>query len=564
MKIKHKKDTFSPPDDALWLVPLGGSGEIGMNLNLYGTSGKWLMVDCGIMFGDETTPGIEVMTPDPTFIAERSADLLGIAITHAHEDHLGAIEYLWPQLRCPIYATPFAAGLLRAKLSRAGLQGQVRIHEIALGDSVEIGPFSVEFVRVTHSVPDSAMLAIKTQHGTVVHTGDWKLDADPIVGDVTDETRLRQIGKDGVLAVVGDSTGAMVTNPAPSEIDVQGYMKAAFRQYKGRIAVTCFSTNTARLKSIAIAAREAGRYVSLVGRSLWRNAEIAGELGYLPEFDEFLSEHEAMQAPRDKIVMVCTGCQGEKKAALSRIAMYDHPVVEFDRGDVVLFSSRMIPGNEKAIARTQNLLLAQGVEVVTTRSTIEGLPIHATGHAGQPEMTTFYDWVKPHLIVAVHGELLHQTAHERLARSLGYKHVMLPKNGQVLRLGPGLYEEVGEVPVGRLGLDGKNLRPLDQTVTSHRRKMGFNGAAVVTVALDRRGMIAGEPQVTLLGVDDEATLIGLREELTDMILDELERLPRATLLDDSGIKQALIKIVRRQLHETQGKKPVIEVHLIRV
>ncbi|MDX9689547.1 MAG: ribonuclease J [Proteobacteria bacterium] len=564
MNLKKKKDPYLPPDDALWFLPLGGSGEIGMNLNLYGTAGKWLMVDCGIMFGDETTPGIDIITPDISFIAERSADLLGIVITHAHEDHLGAIEHLWPQLRCPIYAAPFAAAMIRAKLAQAGLQNQVCVNEIPNGGSCELGPFAVEFVRVTHSVPDSHMLAINTVHGRVIHTGDWKLDDEPVVGYLTDEQRFRELGHDGVMAVVGDSTGALVTTPVPSEIDAQRGLKKLFNGRKGRIAVTCFASNIARLRSIAAAARENGRYVSLVGRSLWRNAEMAAELGYFPEFNGFLSEHEAMQSPRDKIVMVCTGCQGEKRAALSRIAAFDHPVAELERGDVVFFSSRDIPGNEKAIARVQNLLISQGIDVVTADHVPQGTLLHASGHAGQPEMKIFYEWVKPRLIVPVHGEVRHQVEHERLAHNLGFTRTMISKNGKLMRLGPGVYEEIAEVPVGRWGLDGINLRPLDETVAKDRRKMNFNGAAVVTLVLDRRGIAVCDPQVTLLGVDDEHTIASLREELSNHILDELERMPRSILLSDKGLKEAVFKVIRRRLRETQGKKPVVEVHLIRV
>lgn len=564
MSAKIKKDTHRPPEDALWLLPLGGSGEIGINLNLYGTAGKWLMVDCGIMFGDESTPGIDIITPDISFIAQRREDLLGIVITHAHEDHLGAIPYLWNELRCPIYATPFAIGLLRGKIAQAGLQGLVDLIEIPLGGSFTSGPFAVEMVPVTHSVPDSAMVVIKTQFGQVVHTGDWKLDDDPIVGRLTDVDRLKELGHEGILAVVGDSTGAMVTKHTPSELDVQKGLKPVFAACRDRIIVTCFASNIARVKSIAAVAREQGRYVSLVGRSLWRNAEIAEGLGYLPEFSDFLSEHEAMQAPRDKIVMISTGCQGEKKAALSRIAVFDHPAVEFQRGDTVIYSASEIPGNEKAISRVQNLLISQGVHVITANFAPEGHLLHASGHASRTDMAKLYGWLHPQMVVAVHGEIRHQTEHAALAQSVGIDDVIIPQNGQIIRLGPGLHEVAGEVQAGRWGLDGKNLRSLDQTVTQHRRKMNFNGVAVVTLAIDRRGMVASEPQVTLLGVDDEKTLVGLREEISTAVLDGVEQMSRSTLLDDAAMKQAITQIVRRFLRESQGKKPIIDVHLVRV
>lgn len=564
MHKQHKTDLHTPPDDALWLLPLGGSGEIGMNLNLYGTAGKWLMVDCGITFGDDLTPGIDIITPDITFIQERAEDLLGIVITHAHEDHFGAIERLWPFLKCPVYAAPFTAALLRAKLAQGGLKGVVPIVDIPNGGSFEVGPFAVEMVRTAHSVPDSHMLSIKTVHGTVVHTGDWRIDDHPVVGHLTDGERLAEIGHEGVLAVVSDSTGAMETEEDASELDVQNGLIECFKEREGRVVVACFSTNTARLKSIAIAAHKSGRYMSMVGRSLWRNAEIANKLGYLPEFSNFLTEHEAMQTPRDKIVMVCTGCQGERRAALSRIAAHDHHVVKFERGDTVFFSARKIPGNELPISRMQNQLVAQGVNVISQEHMTNGRCIHASGHGGQPDFKKLYDWTRPHLIVPVHGELRHQTEHEQYARSLGYEDIMVPTNGQLMRLGPGLHEFIGEVQAGRWGVDGKGLKPLDKVMTQNRRKMSFNGVSVVTVILDRRGMMHSEPQVTLIGVDDDAATHELRNHITDALYDELDRLPRSKLLDDGAVKKEVLRIVRRQLREEKGKRPVVEAHIVRV
>ncbi len=557
---QRKKDLHKPPEDALWLLPLGGSGEIGMNLNLYGTAGKWLMVDCGVMFPDESMPGIEIITPDISFISERRDDLLGIVITHGHEDHLGAVEHLWADLRCPVYASPLAAGMLRAKFASAGLQGQVKLIEIPVGGSFEAGPFAVDMIPVTHSVPESHMVAIKTAHGTVLHTGDWKFDSDPVVGALTDEDRLKALGKEGLLALVGDSTGAPVAQDPPSEKEVQRSLKKLFGAFRQRIVVTCFASNIARLKSIALAAHDQGRYVSLVGRSLWRNAEIAHGLGYLPEYERFLSEHEAMQAPRDKLVMICTGCQGEARAALTRIALFDHPVVELDRGDVVVYSSSEIPGNEKAIGRVQNLLLKQGIQVVTSNHAF----VHASGHAGQPSVRKLYEWTRPRLSVPVHGELRHQTEHARLVRAIGGIEVLIPSNGQIVRLGPGVHEIAGEVQAGRWGLDGKILRALGGDSLKHRRKMNYNGVAVVTLALDRRGLVAGQPQAKLLGIEDDGEASRIGESLVDAVLDEIEAMPRSALLSDESVKNAITRIAKRYLHETYGKKPLVEVQVMRV
>ena len=344
----HKKDQYRPPDDALWYLSLGGAGEIGMNLSLYGTAGKWLMVDCGVTFGDETTPGIEIIMPDIGFIAERRDDLVGLVITHGHEDHIGAIEHLWPRFPCPIYATRFTAELIRAKTRDADMRNKMRIIELPANGTFEIGPFKGEMISVTHSIPESNMLAIKTQHGTVLHTGDWKFDPDPIVGELTNDARLKELGREKLMAVIGDSTNALVPGHSGSERGVREEFDRLFPTIKSRIVVSCFSSNIARIKSITEAAHKCGRYVTLAGRSLWRNAEIAEACGYLDEFSGFLTENEAMLSPRDKIVMICTGCQGEPRSALWRIAIEDHPEIELDDGDTVIFSSRDIPGNEKA------------------------------------------------------------------------------------------------------------------------------------------------------------------------------------------------------------------------
>jgi len=556
----RKKDPYRPPDDALWLLPLGGCGEIGMNLYLYGTAGKWLMIDCGVMFPDENAPGIEVITPDISFIAERSDDLLGLVLTHGHEDHHGAIQYLWPQLRCPIYATNFTAGMVRLKMEEAGLKGQAKIVEIPFGGRFEIGPFRGEMINVTHSVPESHMVLLETEHGKVLHTGDWKFDPDPVVGDLTNELRLKELGGENILALVGDSTGALEPGHTGSEIYVQEGFRQMFAKMRTRIVVTCFSSSIARLKSIALAAAEQGRYVALAGRSLWRNAEIAEACGYLPEFSSFLSEHEAMQAPRDKIVLISTGCQGEPRSALARIAAFSHPVVELEEKDIVIFSSREIPGNEKAIARVQNQLLAQGIKVLTWANH----PVHVSGHASQEDMARLYQWVRPRLAVPVHGELRHQMEHARIARKQGVPDSIIPANGDIIRLGPGVHEKVAEVKAGRLGLDGKMLRLLDRETIKHRRKLSVSGAAVVTMVLDGRGRITQEAQVTLLGIEDDQRAGALRSALAAEAMDAVEGMARSARLDDSGVRHEVMKAVRRYLVEKHGKKPVLEVHVVRV
>jgi ribonuclease J len=556
----QKKDQFRPPDDALWYLPLGGTGEIGMNLSLYGTRGKWLMIDCGITFGDEMTPGIEIIMPDISFIADRRDDLVGIVITHGHEDHIGAIQYLWQQLQCPIYATKFAAELIRNKIGHTDLKNKVRIIEVPSGGGFEIGPFQVDLISVTHSIPESNMLAIKTANGNVLHTGDWKFDSEPLVGEVTDEEKLKSFGREGIMALVGDSTNALVAGRSGSERTVQDEFVRLFSQIKQRIVVTCFASNIARVRSIAFAAKANGRYVTLVGRSMWRNTETAEECGYLPEFNEFLSENEAMLSPRDKIVMICTGCQGEPRSALPRISSSDHPEVELDAGDTVLFSSREIPGNEKAIARLQNGLIAKGLKIITP----DHAPIHVSGHPAQEELVELYQWTRPQLAIPVHGEARHQTEHARIASECQVPNVLIPSNGQIIRLGPGVHEVVTTVPHGRLGLDGKHLRRLDHGGAQNRKKMSYHGAAVVTVVIDARGIIVQTPQVTLMGLALEGMEGPLQGDIADVVHDAVESMPKSSRLDDAAIRHNVATAARRLLHEVYGKKPVMDVHLVRV
>jgi len=556
----RKKDLHRPPEDALWYLSLGGAGEIGMNMSLYGTAGKWLMVDCGITFGDETTPGIDIIMPDISFIADRRDDLVGIIVTHGHEDHIGAIPYLWSHLQCPIYATKFTAELIRNKLAQSDLKTRARLIELAQGGTFSIGPFEGELISITHSIPEAQMMALKTSHGTVLHTGDWKFDPEPVVGDASNKQRLQELGSEGILAVVGDSTNALVAGRSGSEQSVQNEFIKLFSTIQNRIIITCFASNIARLKSIAIAAQKNGRYVTLVGRSLWRNAEVAEDCGYLPEFNSFLSENEAMLSPRDKIVMICTGCQGEPRSALPRIIGDDHPEVDLDPGDTVIFSSRDIPGNEKAIARLQNRLIARGLNVIT----LEQAHVHVSGHPAQEELVELYQLTKPHLVLPVHGEARHQMEHARLAQECQVPHTLTPSNGQIIRLGPGLHELVTDVPCGRVGLDGRVLRRLDHEAAKNRRKMSFNGAAVITLVMDKRGVIVQDPQVSLMGLVDDGQETSLQEDIVAVVYDAIESMPKSTRIDDSAIRHRTAQAARRLLQEVHGKKPVMEVHLVRV
>lgn len=552
-------DPYRPDGDAVYFLPLGGAGEIGMNLSLYGHAGKWLMVDLGISFGDDTMPGIDVVLPDPSFAVERRDDVVGLVLTHAHEDHIGAVQYLWPQLRCPVYATPFTASVLRAKLTERGLAGQVEIREIAPSGRFSAGPFALELVRVTHSVPEASSLAIRTALGTILHTGDWKLDPAPVVGAVTDEAAFRRLGDEGVHALVCDSTNAMVPGRSGSEADVRDTLVELFGRYPNRIAISCFATNVARLKGIAEAAAANDRHVALVGRSLWRINEAARSNGYLDGVEPFVSERDAGFLPRDKVVLVVTGSQGEPRSALARIAADDHPEVVLEEGDVVIFSSREIPGNERAIGRVQNLLVRAGVGVVTADDEM----VHVSGHPARDELVRLYQWVRPQLAVPVHGEERHLRAHARLAADCQVAQAIVPSNGQMIRLAPGPAEVVATVKSGRLAIDGKRIVPLDAGAMRSRHRMMYNGAAVATLVLDRRGALVTEPQIAVMGLLDHPEQDEGPAAAATAVRQAVEAMPDAARQDDEAVKQTVRIAVRRSFNASQGKKPLTEVHLIR-
>jgi ribonuclease J len=548
------------PNEVLFL-PLGGAGEIGMNLNLYGHAGKWLMVDLGITFGDDMTPGIDILMPDPTFIRDRRDQLVGLVITHAHEDHLGAVAYLWPELKCPVYCTPFTAAVLRAKVADRGLQNRLPITEIPIGGRFTVGPFDLEFVTMTHSVPEPSALAIRTKAGTVLHTGDWKLDPAPLIGAVADEDRLAAIGNEGVDAMVCDSTNALVEGTAGSEAAVHESMTQLFGRYRNRIVVTCFATNLARIQSIGQAAHANGREVALVGRSLWRIHDAAKATGYLKDAPRFLNDAEASYLPRDKVVLVCTGSQGEARSALARIANDDHPEIVLEEGDTVVFSSREIPGNERSIGRVQNALIKLGCEIVTSHDAF----VHVSGHPARDELTRMYQLIRPKLAVPVHGEDRHLMEHARIARDCQVGDVKLPENGSIMRLMPGPAEVVGQVTHGRLALDGNRLVREGGQSLKNRVRMLHNGAAVATLVLDGRGRLIADPKVALMGLSDgdpqSQTII---EEIEAALRGAIEGMTAGDRTNDDAVSNAARTAVRRRLMASHGKKPLTEVHLVRV
>lgn len=549
-----------PSAEELLFLPLGGAGEIGMNLSLYGHAGQWLMIDLGVSFGDDATPGIEVIMPDPAFIEAERDRLAGLVLTHAHEDHIGAVPHLWPRLNCPVYATAFTAAVLRRKLIEAGLEDEVPITEIPLSGRFRVGPFELELVTLTHSIPEPNAVVIRTRCGTVLHTGDWKLDPDPLVGPIADEAALKRLGAEGVLAMVCDSTNAMVPGHSGSEAAVRESLVELLGRFEGRIAVACFATNVARLESVAKAAAHHDRHVALVGRSLWRINRAARETGYLADVPDFVSEHDAGYLPRDKVVLLCTGSQGEPRSALARIARGEHPAVTLEPGDVVVFSSRIIPGNEKAIGRLQNDLARLGVDLVTERDHF----VHVSGHPAREELVAMYQWVRPRIAVPVHGEHRHLLAHARLAQDCQVPQTVVPGNGEAIRLAPGPAAKVGVVPSGRLGLDGKVLMALDGEAMRLRHRMLHNGAAVATLVLDAAGALAAEPQIAIQGLLEPSEMEEARGEAAVAIREALAKLKPADRRLDEAVKEAARLAVRRTLQALHGKKPLTEVHLVRL
>ncbi len=548
----------TPGDDELLFLALGGAGEIGMNLNLYGHAGKWLMVDLGIAFGDDSMPGVEVVMPDPLFIEERRQNLVGIVLTHAHEDHLGAVPDLWPRLKAPVYATPFAASVLRRKLTEAGLLYEVPITEIPLGGRFKIGPFELEMITMTHSIPEPNALAIRTKLGTVFHTGDWKIDPEPLLGELTDEARLKTIGEEGALAMVCDSTNVFVEGEAGSEAMVRSNLEKVVKTRKCRVAVTCFASNLARVESIAKAAVAAGRHPVLSGRALQRMVESAQECGYLLDFPPTVSEREAGFLPRDKVLFICTGSQGEPRASMAKLAFNDHRDLVLEEGDSAIFSARVIPGNERSVGRLQNALMARGVEVIDDSDA----DIHVSGHPARDELVRVYQWVRPRIALPVHGELRHMVEHAALARECQVPETIVAPNGTLVRLAPGPAAIIDHVHAGRLARDGDKVIELEGEALRERRKLLWNGSAAVTLVLDKRGEAKAAPVISLRGMDDaEGELSGaIAAGLKDMLAD----LSASERRDDERIRELAGQAVRRAVRAGLGKKPLTDVHIVRI
>lgn len=552
--------------DELVFAPLGGVGEIGMNLSIYGLGNRqqraWMAVDLGVSFGDEEhLPGIDLIMPDISFLEKERKNLMGLVLTHAHEDHFGAIIDLWPKLKCPIYATPFSAALFEAKCAAERNAPEIPVTVIPSGGRVDVGPFNVEFIPVAHSIPEAHALAIHTDAGTVLHTGDWKIDPTPTLGRPTDEKRLRELGEQGVLALIGDSTNAVRDGRSPSEAEVARTIIDLVKAAKGRVAVTTFASNVARIKAVADAARAADREVVVVGRAMERVVQVARETGYLDGVQNFRSPEVYGHLPQDKVLALCTGSQGEPRAALARIANDDHPEITLNRGDSVIFSSRTIPGNEKAVGSIINNLVLQGVEVLTDREHL----VHVSGHPRRDELRDLISWVKPQLLIPVHGEALHLNEHAKLARAAGVPRVLVCRNGDLVKLGPGDPGIVGEVPSGRLYKDGTILEDSKSRAVIERRRMAFSGCAFVAIAMTEQGELADDPEVDLVGIPEKNRAGEAFDDFVfDAVMSTIEGLPRARRRDPDALAESVRRAVRAVINEHWGKKPACLVHVLTV
>jgi ribonuclease J len=549
--------------DQLLFLPLGGAGEIGMNLNLYAfgppNDQTWVMVDLGITFGNGEQPGIDIIMPDPTFIEERRDRLAGLVLTHAHEDHLGAVPYLWERLRCPIYATPFTISILKRKLAETEFANQVQIIQVPLSGRFNIGPFDMELITLTHSIPEPNAIAIRTPLGNVLHTGDWKFDPGPVIGKASDKEALSRLGDEGVLALVCDSTNVFTPGKSGSEGDILNSLNKLLKECQGRVVVACFATNVARLETIARAAKLNNRDVVLAGRSLWRINEAARENGYLSDTKKFIDEEDAGHIPNDKLLIICTGSQGEPRAALSRIASGDHRHINLVTGDTVIFSARSIPGNEQSISTLQNRLMRLGVRVITARD----YPIHVSGHPAREELEQMYQLTRPRIAIPVHGERRHLDEHALLALKCQVPKAIVVENGSLVHLAPSEAKITDKVTSGRLALDGNRLVSVQSELVRSRIRALYNGSAVLSAVLTSKGEWVGKPQLTTIGVidDGEDQII---EEAIDAAKHALKELTATKRDDDNTVREAMRISVRRLFRKALNKNPQTTIHLIRI
>src|SRR5579863_5019961 len=550
----------------LVFAPLGGIGEIGMNLSIYGFGDarrrQWIIVDCGVSFASaEQLPGVDLILPDIAYLIEERKNILGLVLTHGHEDHMGALIDLWPRLKVPLYATPFTAALFEAKrLSEPGAP-QIPVKVVPLGGRLNLGPFTIDFINVAHSIPESNALAIRTPAGIVLHTGDWKIDPTPLLGAPTDQAKLTALGEEGVLALIGDSTNAVREGRSPSESDVARTLAELIRTAPGRVAVTTFASHVGRIRAVADAARAADREVVIVGRAMARVTQVARETGYLDGVQDFRGAESYGYLPPDKVLALCTGSQGEPRAALSRIANDEHPEVTLNKGDRVIFSSRAIPGNEKAVGRVINGLVSQGVEVITDRTHL----VHVSGHPRRAELLDMIGWVRPKILIPAHGEALHLSEHAALARRAGVPQVLVCRNGDLVRLARNGAEIIDEVPSGRLYKDGSLLVNAESRSVSSRRRLSFAGLVTVALALSDKGALVADPEVELFGIPErDAAGHSMADVAREAVEAAFESLPKPRRRDPDSVGEAVRRAVRAAVGERWNKRPMCHVHVLEV
>ncbi|MBO6725381.1 MAG: ribonuclease J [Rhizobiaceae bacterium] len=548
----------------LVFCPLGGVGEIGMNFALYGfgppNKREWIIVDCGVTFPDATLPGVDLVMPDIRFIEEEVENLRGIVITHAHEDHYGALLTLWPRLKVETWMTPFTAGLLEAKRQSERGAPEIPVNIYHAGETFEVGPFKIEAIAVTHSIPEPVSLAITSSLGTMIHTGDWKIDPEPEIGPLIDEPRFKKLGDAGVLALMCDSTNAMRDGESPSEEEVGRSLRKLIEEAEGRVAITTFSSNVGRIRSIAEAARDAGRKVLVLGRSMKRVIDVAGELGYLDGLPPFVSEEDYGYIPRNEMTIICTGSQGESRAALAKLSREEMRDLALTAGDTVIYSSRVIPGNEKAILAVKNGLIEMGIHVIEDDDAL----VHVSGHPRKSELKRMYQWTRPDILVPVHGEAAHLVAQGSLAAMSGVPNVAQVRNGDLLRLAPGAPEIIDQVPFGRIYKDGDLIGSEEAMGVRERRKLSYAGHVSVNVILDERYELADEPDLVAIGVAKaDETGVDLEDIMIEAAESAVNSIPRARRKDLDLVAEAVRRAVRNAADDAWGKKPIATVFVTR-
>ena len=550
--------SYSPKDELLFSA-IGGIGEIGMNFYIYGTQGKWIIVDLGITFGNDDTPGIDIILPNPEFIKKNKKDLLGIIITHAHEDHIGAVPHLWSQLECPVYSTPFASAILKRKINELKIKKNF-VKTISLDSTLKLGPFTIDIISTTHSIPEPNAIAIKTKFGNILHTGDWKIDPNPLVGKSFNTKKLQNFGNNGVLAIVSDSTNANVNGHSRSEQTLRESLVKIVSQLKNRVAITSFASNLARVETFGYVAEKTGRVAALCGRSLWTMYQAALDTGYLKKTRPFLDEKEIIGLPKDQTLLICTGSQGEPRAAMSRISKDEHQNIFLEEGDTVIFSSKVIPGNETSIMKVQNSLQERNINIITETDKF----VHVSGHPHREELKKMYSWIKPSIVIPVHGEYHHLKGNIEVAKECGIKKGLILKNGLLVKLAPDKPKVLGSVTTGKLILDGKNIIPLNEEAIKHRKKMLYNGTLLISLAIDIKKKISTKPIISSKGFFNDEVIKIFKNDFNKSIFKLIKNSIQGHKIKENEIRDKIESYCRKFFKRKLNTRPVFEIHIIKI